>query len=393
VSISLSLVSVFIPLLLLGGIVGRLFREFAMTVTAAVLVSAFVSLTLTPMMCSRFLRRHDGGHGVLYRAIEAVFDAMLAFYRRTLDVALRFQFLTLLTFLATLAVTVFLYIAIPKGFFPAQDVGLVIGISEAAQDVSFDEMYRIQQRLGAVVQADPDVQSYVSAIGAGLGGQTGNNGRMFINLKPWDQRTHGTAQDFISRIRPKLAKVEGGQLFLQAAQDIRVGGRLSKTEYQYTLQDANLAELYEWSPKILAKLQSLPMLRDVTTDQQMSGTTATLTIDRDAAARFGITPQQVDDTLNDAFGQRQVTQYFSQVSSYHLILEVMPDQLGELETLNKLYVKSSTGQAVPLSTFVKLDTKPVQPLSVSHQSQFPAVTISFNLAHGASISQAVQAIN
>ncbi|MBS0561556.1 MAG: efflux RND transporter permease subunit, partial [Proteobacteria bacterium] len=251
----------------------------------------------------------------------------------------------------------------------------------------------IQQRLAKVVQDDPDTAGYVSAIGAGLGGQTGNNGRMFITLKPWDERTGGSAQDYIARLRPKLAKVEGGRLFLQAAQDIRVGGRLSKTEYQYTLQDANLAELYDWSPKILAKLQSLPMLRDVTTDQQMSGTTATLTIDRDAAARFGITPQQIDDTLNDAFGQRQVTQYFSQVSSYHLILEVMPDQLGELETLNKLYVKSSTGQAVPLSTFVKLDTKPVQPLAVSHQSQFPAVTISFNLAQGASISQAVQAIN
>jgi multidrug efflux pump subunit AcrB len=288
---------------------------------------------------------------------------------------------------------VVMYIAIPKGFFPPQDTGMVIGVSEGSQDVSFAEMSRIQQKLAAIIQADPDTAGYVSAVGAGTGGQTGNNGRFYISLKPWDERTGGSAQQYIARVRPKLAKVEGGALYLQAAQDIRVGGRLSKTEFQYTLQDANLAELYEWSPKILAKLASLPMLRDVTTDQQMSGTAATLTIDRDAAARFGIQPQVIDNILYDAFGQNEITQYFSQVNSYHLILEVMPDQLGSLDTLNKLYVKSGTGQAVPLSTFVKLDTKPVQPLAINHQSQFPAVTISFNLAQGTALSQAVTAIN
>jgi hydrophobe/amphiphile efflux-1 (HAE1) family protein len=393
ISISFSLVAVFIPLLLMGGIVGRLFREFAMTVTIAVMVSAFVSLTLTPMMCSRFLRHHHGEHGQMYRIVEAGFEGILGFYRRTLDIALRFQFITLMTFLATVCVTVFLYIEIPKGFFPSQDTGMVIGVSEGPQDVSFAEMSRIQQRLATVIQADPDVSGYVSAVGAGTGGQSGNNGRFYITLKPWEERTGGSAQNFIARVRPKLAKIEGGALYLQAAQDIRVGGRLSKTEFQYTLQDANLAELYEWSPKILSKLQGLPILRDVTTDQQMAGTAATLTIDRDAAARFGIQPQVIDNILYDAFGQNQITQFFSQVSSYHLILEVMPDMLGDLHTLDKLYVKAGNGQAVPLSTFVKLDTKPVQPLSINHQSQFPAVTISFNLAPGAALSQAVTAIN
>jgi multidrug efflux pump subunit AcrB len=357
------------------------------------MVSAFVSLTLTPMMCSRFLRHHHGTHGRLYRIVEAGFEGILAFYRRTLDIALRFQFITLMIFLATVTVTVYLYIEIPKGFFPPQDTGMVIGVSEGAQDVSFAEMSRIQEKLAAIIQADPDVAGYVSAVGAGTGGQTGNNGRFYISLKPWDERSGGSAQQFIARVRPKLAKIEGGALYLQAAQDIRVGGRLSKTEFQYTLQDANLSELYEWSPKILSKLMSLPMLRDVTTDQQMSGTTATLTIDRDAASRFGIQPQVIDAILYDAFGQNQIAQYFSQVSSYHLILEVMPGMLGDLHTLDKLYVRSGTGQAVPLSTFVKLDTKPVQPLAVNHQSQFPAVTISFNLAAGTALSQAVTAIN
>jgi hydrophobe/amphiphile efflux-1 (HAE1) family protein len=392
VSISFSLVAVFIPLLLMGGVVGRLFREFAMTVTVAVLVSAFVSLTLTPMMCSRFLRHDTKAHGLLYRIVEGFFEALQGFYRRTLDIALRFQFMTLMVFLATVSVTVFLYIQIPKGFFPQQDTGVVIGISEGAQDVSFAEMSRRQQAIGDVVATDPDVAYFASFVGAGLGGQTANNGRMFITMKPWSERVGGSAQDFINRIRPKLAKVEGAKLFLQAAQDIRVGGRLSRTQYEYTLQDANLAELYEWAPKILSTLTGMSMLRDVATDQQMAGLTATLTIDRDAAARFGILPQVIDDTLYDAFGQRQIAQYFTQVNSYHLILEVPPGQQGDLATLNKLYVRSSSGAAVPLSTFVKLDTGPVQPLSISHQSQFPAVTISFNLAPNAALGDAVNQI-
>ena len=391
ISISLSLIAVFIPLLLMGGIVGRLFREFAMTVTIAVLMSAFISLTLTPMMCSRFLKHHVGGHNRLYRIIEGFFDALIGGYERTLDIALRFRFTTLMVFLATLALTVVLYIEIPKGFFPQQDTGIIVGITEGSQDISFAEMSRRQQALAAIVGADPDVQSYSSSIGAGLGGQTGNNGRLYINLKPWAER-HATASEIIARLRRKGTSVEGAQMFMQAAQDINVGGRLSRTQYQFTLQDADLAELYEWSPKVLDRLRTLPALRDLATDQQMAGTTATLTIDRDRASSYGITPQQIDDTLYDAFGQRQITQYFTQLNSYHLILEVPPEMQGEVSTIDKLYVKSASGRAVPLNTFVKTDTKPVVPLSLSHQSQFPAVTLSFNLAAGAALGDAVRQI-
>ncbi len=391
ISISLSLVAVFIPLLLMGGIVGRLFREFAVTVSIAVMVSALVSLTLTPMMCSRFLKHGHRPHGRPYRIVESCFDAMTGFYRRTLDVALRFQFLTLLVFLGTFGLTVLLFLMIPKGFFPQQDTGVIVGITEAAQDVSFTAMSQRQQAIAAIVGADPDVASYSSSVGAGLGGQTGNNGRIYISLKPWEKR-RSTAQEVITRLRQKVQSVEGAQLFMQAAQDISIGGRLSRTQYQYTLQDADLTELYEWAPKVLDKLKAIGLLRDVATDQQMAGTTATLTIDRDAASRFGIMPQQIDDTIYDAFGQRQIAQYFTQVNSYHLILEVPPDMQGDLATLDKLYVKGSSGPAVPLSTFTTLDTKPVAPLSISHQSQFPAVTLSFNLAPGAALGPAVTEI-
>ncbi len=391
VSISASLIAVFIPLLLMGGIVGRLFREFAMTVSIAVIVSAIVSLTLTPMMCSRFLSHHSGGHGWIYRVIEAFFEGMLGFYRRTLDVALKYQFITLLAFFATLTVTVGLYITIPKGFFPDQDNGLVVGVSEGAQDISFAEMRNRQLALGAVVSSDPDVAGWSGVIGAGSGGQTGNNGRFFITLKPFSERT-ASAQQIIARLRPKLQQVTGGALYLQAAQDVRVGARISKTLYQYTLQDADVGELYTWAPKVLETLKALPMLRDVATDQQAGGATAVLTIDRDAAARFGIQPAVIDQTLYDAFGQQQVAQYFTQVNSYHVIMEVPEAQRGSLATLDKLFVKSSLGQPVPLSSFVKADTTRTAPLSISHQSQFPAVTISFNLAPGASLGDAVSAV-
>ena len=392
VSISFSLIAVFIPLLLMGGIVGRLFREFAMTVSIAVLVSAFVSLTLTPMLCSRFLGSHRREHGRIYRLVEAMFDGMLGFYRRTLDVALRFRFVTLMVFVATVALTGFLFVRIPKGFFPVQDIGLIVGIAEASQDSSYQAMYRKQEELNHIIASDPAVDSFASVIGAGVAGQTANNGRFFINLKPWSERPGESIQDVMSRIKRTVSKVEGVNLYMQPAQDITVGGRTSRTLYQYTLQDANAAELNQWAPKVLAKIKSLPMVRDVATDQQIAGTTATLTIDRAAAARLGIQPQQIDDTLYDAFGQREVTQYFTQLNSYFVILEVPPKEAGELATLQKLYVKSSTGKAVPLSALVKVDTNPVAPLSVNHQSQFPSVTISFNLAPGASLSEAVDAI-
>jgi multidrug efflux pump subunit AcrB len=393
ISISFSLVAVFIPLLLMGGIVGRLFREFAMTITVAVLLSAFISLTLTPMMCSRFLKHHSGRHGLAYRVVEGFFEALVGGYRRTLDVALKFRFITLMVFFATLFTTGYLYYVIPKGFFPAQDTGVVFGVTEGSQDISFGQMSEIQTKLNAIVMADPDTFSFGATVGAGVGGQTGNNGRIYIALKPWSERVGGTAQQYIARLRPKFQEVAGGAAFLQAAQDIRVGGRLTKTEFQYTLQDADFDELFRWAPKVLTKLQALPMLRDVTSDQQTGGTTVTLTIDRDKAARFGVQPQVIDDTIYDAFGQRQVTQYFSQVNSYHLILEVTPNAASDVDTLNNLYVHSTTGQTVPLSAFATWSTGPTQPLSISHQSQFPAVTISFNLAQGAALGQAVDAIN
>jgi hydrophobe/amphiphile efflux-1 (HAE1) family protein len=391
ISISLSLIAVFIPLLLMGGIVGRLFREFAMTVSIAVAVSAVISLTLTPMMCARFLSHDHGSHGWFYRVVEKFFEALLGGYRRTLDIALKYSFVTLMVFFATVGTTAYLYIKIPKSFFPQQDTGVLIGVSEGAQDISFTEMSKRQLELGEVIGSDPDIAAYSSSVGAG-NGLTVNNGRFFIALKPFDQR-EASAQQIIARLRPKLDKVSGARLFLQAGQDISVGGRLARTQYQYTLQGADLSQLYEWGPKILGEMRKLPMLRDLASDQQMAGTTATLVIDRDQAARFGIQPQVIDDTLYDAFGQRQVTQYFTQVNTYRLILEVLPEMQGRLDTLDKLYVRASTGATVPLSTFVKVDTKPVVPLSISHQSQFPAVTLSFNLAEGVALGEAVTSIN
>ena len=251
--------------------------------------------------------------------------------------ALKFHFITLLVFLGTVAFSAYLFVIIPKGLFPAQDNGIVIGITEARQDISFREMMDVQQRLANIIAKDPDTAAYVSSMGGGFAGATNNQGRLFISLKPIDERVGGTVQVH-RRLRPKIAQVSGGKLFLQPIPDVRVGARLAKTEYQYTLQDANLDELFQWAPKILGKLQTLPMLRDVTSDQQNGGTTATLVIDRDAAGRFGIQPQVIDDTLYDAFGQRQITQYFSQVNSYHLILEVPPEQAGDPATLDKLYV-------------------------------------------------------
>ena len=393
ISISFSLVAVFIPLLLMGGIVGRLFREFAMTITIAVMLSAMISLTLTPMMCSRFLKHHSGSHGLAYRIIEGFFDAMLNGYRRTLDIALKYRFVTLLVFLATASTTVYLYIVIPKGFFPTQDTGVVFGQTEGAQDISFEEMSALQEKFNAIIAADPDTASFGANVGAGVGGRTGNAGQFYIALKPWEERVGGNASDYVSRLRPKFAKVQGGATFLRPAQDVRVSARPTKTEFEYTLQDADFDELFTWGPKVLGRLKTLPMLRDVTSDQQTGGTTLTLAIDRNKAARFGVQPQVIDDTLYDAFGQRQITQYFNQVNSFHLVLEVLPEAAGNVDTLSKLYVHSNTGQTVPLSAFASWSTVPVQPLSISHQSQFPAVTISFNLAQGAALGQAVDAIN
>jgi hydrophobe/amphiphile efflux-1 (HAE1) family protein len=391
VSISFSLIAVFIPLLLMTGIVGRLFREFAITVSITIIVSAIVSLTLTPMMCSRFLSTGAHSHGRLYAFVENLFDRMLRFYERTLDAALRFRFVTLMVFIATVTLTVVLYVMIPKGFFPTQDTGIIIGITDAAQDISFDGMSQLQQQMNKIVQSDPDVASVVSAVGAGAAGQTANNGRMYITLKPWGQRKDNVMQ-VIARLDQETQPVQGMKLFLQPAQDVSVGGRLSRTLYQYTLQDANSAELNQWAPKILDKIRTLPQVTDVTSDQEMSGTTETLTYDREQASRFGIQPAQIDSVLYDAFGQREVAQYFTGNKAYYVILEVLPSQWGRLSTLQGLYITSSTGQAVPLSTLLHETTVPVQPLAVNHQSQFPSVTVSFNLKGNAALGEAVSAI-
>ena len=391
VSISISLVAVLIPLLLMGGIIGRLFREFAVVLAMTIFVSMVVSLSLTPMMASRFLRVHsETRHGRFYQWSERGFDAMLRGYERGLDLAMRWRLTTLAIFFATLALSAYLFVIIPKGFFPQQDNGLITAASEAAQDVSFADMKRHQEALSNIVQADPDVDTVAMFIGGGGGAL--NTGRMFITLKPRDER-NANAQHIIARLRPKLDKVEGARLFMQAAQDVRLGGRPTRTQFEYTLQDANLDELNQWAPKILNRMKTLPQLRDVATDQQTEGTTLTLTIDRDTASRYGIQPQLIDDTLYDAFGQRQVTQYFTQLNSYHVILEILPELQGNIDTLNKLYIKSPlTGGEVPLATFTRWTSVPVRPLSISHQGQFPAITISFNLAQGVALGQATEAI-
>src|SRR4030088_3307795 len=340
VSISISLVAVLIPLLLMGGIIGRLFREFAVTLAMTIFVSSVVPIPLTPMMASRFLRAHgEARHGRFYQWSERAFDAMLHGYERGLDLALRWRFTTLMIFFATLGLSVYLFIIIPKGFFPQQDVGLISATSEAGQDISFADMKLHQETLGKIVMADPDVASIAMAIGGS--GRAGNNGNMFITLKPRNQRS-ANAQQIIARLRPKLEKVEGARLFMQAAQDVRLGGRPTRTQFEFTLQDANLDELNEWAPKILGKMQTLGELRDVATDQQSKGTTLELKINRDTASRYGIQPQLIDDTLYDAFGQRQATQYFTQLNSYHVILEILPELQGNLDSLNKLYIKSPT---------------------------------------------------
>jgi len=393
ISISASLIAVFIPLLLMGGIIGRLFREFALTVTAAIVVSAFVSLTLAPMMCARFMRHETGHHGRLYRIIERGFDAIHDFYARTLEIVLRHRAITLGVFFATMALTGVLVVLIPKGFFPIQDTGMISAFAEGAQNTSPQEMMALLQRLGKVVMNDPDVAGYASFTGSTGGANTANTGRGFIVLKPRDERDL-TSSQVIDRLRPQLAKVRGANLYLQPTQDITVGGRIARASFQYTLQDSNIEELNTWSNRLLEKLRTLPQISDVASDLLANAPQLKVTINRDQASRFGISAQAIDDTLNDAFGQRQITQYFTPLKSYFVILEVLPDQQKNLDTIHKLYVKSPlTGGTVPLSTLVDVDQTATSPLSVSHQGQFPAVTLTFNLRSGVALGEAVNAIN
>ncbi|MDB5395164.1 MAG: acriflavin resistance protein [Rhodospirillales bacterium] len=388
-SITVSLIAVFIPLLLMGGIVGRLFHEFAVTISMAVIISAFVSLTLTPTMCARFLSQHEEHHGKFYTTLERFFEWLVDSYARLLRIVLRHQPLTLAVFFMTLALTVVLFAIMPKGFFPQQDTGLLYASTEAAQNVSFDDMVRKQQQAAEIMRSDPAMGTVPSSIGSG-GGNTTNSGRMFPSLKPFNQRS-ASADEVLNRLMPKLARLNGFKVHLQVRQDITVGGRLSRTQYQYTLQDADSDELTHWSSIMLDRLTAMPQLQDVATDEQLSGPKLMVTVDRETASRLGITPQQIDDTLYDAFGQRQVATTFTQLNQYHVILEVGPRDQASPDALNRIYVKSSAGAQVPLSSIASFEQS-TSPLSVSHQGQFPAVTLSFNLSPGVALGDAVALI-
>jgi len=455
VSLTISLIAVLIPLLFMGDIVGRLFREFAVTLSVTILVSAIVSLTLTPMMCSKLLKhRPEAQQGRLFRASERAFEAVIAFYGRTLKWVLRWQTATLLVAAGTLALTIFLFIRIPKGFFPIQDTGVIQGVSAAAQTVSFQEMAREQQQLADVILKDPAIESLSSFIGIDGTNTTVNTGRILINLKPLDERKI-SASDVIRRLQPQLAQVAGITLFMQPVQDLTVEDRVSRTQFQYTLEDASEDELNTYAPEMLARLQKLPELRDVASDQQVLGLRAKLVFDRDTASRLGITPSTIDQTLYDAYGQRQVSTIFTQLNQYHVVLEVKPGfQKNPLDLAN-LFIRTGTSSAaglvaggtsatqlfgpssslaaataslstnaaasmtssspgpqasafggtatpsasafpnggqIPLAAFTHMETGTV-PITVDHQGQFPVVTLSFNLAPNASLGEAVEAVN
>jgi multidrug efflux pump len=392
VSLTVSLIAVLIPLLFMGDVVGRLFREFAITLAVTILVSAVVSLTLTPMMCAKILRHKEAAQqGWFYRWTEGIFERVIAFYGKTLQVVLRFRFTTLMVTIGTLVFTILLYIIVPKGFFPVEDTGVLLGISEAPQTVSFAEMGRRQQALARVILQDPDVESLSSFIGVDGVNTTMNTGRIQINLKPLAQRK-SRAEDIIQRLQPKLAQVEGITLYLQALQDLTVADTVSRTQYQYTLEDANGSELSDWVPRIVAALQKQPELREVASDLQDQGLQVDLNIDRDTASRLGVSMSTIDNTLYDAFGQRQISTMFTQLNQYHVVLEVQPEFQRTADDLSKIYVASSTGTQVPLSAFVKISQSHT-PLAVNHLGQFPVATISFNVAPGSSLGDAVEVIN
>jgi multidrug efflux pump len=391
VSLTVSLIAVLIPLLFMGDIVGRLFREFAVTLAVTILVSAAVSLTLTPMMCAKLLKPQDPQHQTrFYKFSEDYFNRIIAFYGRTLKWVLAHQTLTLLVTASTLVLTLFLYVVVPKGFFPVQDTGVIIGISEAPQSISFAGMAERQKALASVILQNPNVDNLSSFIGVDGTNTTPNSGRIQINLKPREQRKE-TASQIIRDLQPELAKVEGITLYMQPVQDLTVESRVSRTQYQYSMEDADAQELGVWAPRLQQKLQASPELRDVASDMQMNGLEANLVIDRDTASRLGIFPQAVDDTLYDAFGQRQVSTMFTQLNQYHVVLEVDPQFQSNPDTLKSIYVKSSTGTEVPLASFAHFEQTNAA-LAINHMGQFPVVTLSFNLAPGVSLGEATKAI-
>src|ERR1700691_4064857 len=401
-SMSLSLVAVFIPLLMMGGIVGRLFREFAVTLSIAIGVSLLVSLTTTPTMCAKFLRppAQDERHNRFYRVSEWVFDKTLAAYRHGLKWVLEYQLVTLVVTILVACLSVYLYIIVPKGFFPQQDTGRIMGSVQAAQDISFQGMRGKMENYVKIVMADPSVNTIVGFAG---GNTVSNQGRFFIMLKPLEQRgkcqnrhfwqscPNVTADDVINRLRNQLAVVPGATLYLQSAQDLTIGGRQSNAQYQYTLQGEDLNELNNWAPLLLHKVRQLSELRDVNTDQQDKGLQAQLVIDRDNASRLGVAAQDIDNALYDAFGQRQVSTMYRPLNQYHVVMEVAPEFQQTTEALQNIYLRSTSGTPIPLAAFTQFIPSNI-PLAVNHQSQFPSVTISFNLAPGVSLGQATEAI-
>ena len=390
VSITLSLIAVFIPLFLLGGYVGKLFQEFAITVTMSLILSLVVSLTLTPMLCARLLKPDSGKHGRLYRLLERGFEGLLAVYERGLTVALRHRFFTLMVMLGTIGLTGYLYMIIPKGFFPQQDTGMIQGIAEAAQDISYPAMVQRMQAVISRVLKDPAVASVGAQIGAGGATATLNDGRMFIALKPRDQRD-ASADQVIARLQRDLNGIQGITLYMQSAQDITVGARLNKTQYQYTLTDADSNELNHWSQIFLDKLKLVPGITGVTTDQENAGPRLNVSVNREVASTFGILPATIDNTLDDAFGQRIVSTMFTALNQYHVVLEVDPRFQYSPEALKNIYLASSSGQQVPLSTLTN-STIAAAPIVINHLGMFPSTTISFNLKPGVALGDAVNAI-
>jgi hydrophobe/amphiphile efflux-1 (HAE1) family protein len=391
VSITCSLLAVFVPILFMGGIVGQLFREFAVSLSVAVAISAVVSLTLTPMMCGRLLGGYRERHGVLYLASERVFQAILHGYERSLRWVLNHQRTMRVVSTVTVIATVVLFIVVPKGLFPQQDTGMLSGFAEAPQDISFTAMKARMEKLNEVLSTDPDVVHVSSFTGGSWGASAANTGNLFITLRERPART-ATIDEVIARLRGKLAKVVGINLYLQAVQDLRLGGRSSRTQYQYSVQTANLDELRTWAPRLLTELRKLPELKDVTSDQQSSGLELGVNVDRDTAARLGLTMANVDSTLYDAFGQRQVATNYTQLNQYRVILELLPEQARTPDALNGLYVASAAGAPVPISAF-SVVRRGNTSLSVTHQGQFPCTTLSFNLSLGKSLGQAVEAIS
>jgi multidrug efflux pump len=389
ISMSTSLIAVFIPILLMGGIVGRLFREFAVTLSAAIAVSLVVSLTTTPMLCARFLKAHDPGrHGALYRMSERGWLWMNRTYKTTVGWVLRHQRSTFAVAILMVVLNVWLYFIVPKGFFPQQDTGRMTGIIRGDQDVSFQDMRDKTNQFIRIVKQDPAIENVLASVG---GNSAQNQGRMFVTLKPLAQRKV-SADQVIARLRPKLAHIPGATLFFQGVQDLQIGGRQSNAQFQYTLSGENLTELYEWAPKLLQTLRKIPQLKDVNSDQQVSGLEENVIIDRDTASRLGITPSQIDNILYDAFGQRQISTIYRTLNQYHVVLEVDPRYQLTPDALQSVYVITSQGAQVPLSSFAHFGQAATS-LAVNHQGQFPAVTISFNLAPGGDLGTATRAIS